>query len=110
MYVHTTKTTSLETMHVHKLGRSAARNLRPQESLLPDPADSATDWNPRTQEYVLDEGAYDIFVCHDTRGLGGARGGASVMKEIELVHIKVVSTSRFGEVHLCSVCLDTFLA
>lgn len=41
-------------------------------------------WNPRTEEYVLDGGAYTIFVCHDTRGLDGTKGGASVSKEVEL--------------------------
>ena len=53
-------------------------------ALVEIPRRNLQHWNPRTQEYVLDEGAYNIFVCHDTRGLGGARGGASVTKEIEL--------------------------
>ena len=48
------------------------------------PRKNLQHWNPRAEEYVLDNGVYSIYVCHDTRGLGGTRGGASVSKEIEL--------------------------
>lgn len=48
------------------------------------PRKNLQHWNPRTQEYVLDSGVYILYVCHDTRGLSGTRGGASASKEIEL--------------------------
>ena len=50
------------------------------EAIVEIPRSNLQHWNPKTQEFVLDPRVYSIFVCHDTRGLGGS----STTKEIEL--------------------------
>ena len=46
------------------------------------PRTNLQHWNPKAAEHVLDSGGYTLYVCHDSRGLGGARGGAPTGKQM----------------------------